>query len=320
MPLTGSTFAAIAVQIGSRCFHEPGSPPGISDGPGASARFRYPTGLTLDASGNLYVADQANSTIRKLVLNGTNWIVSTIAGTATKAGSADDTNTVARFNNPKGIAADSLGNLYVADTGNATIRRIHPSGTNWIVTTIAGLAHNAGTADGAGSAARFVSPESIAICNNADIYVTDSGSHTIRTLIPAGANWIADTTAGYAGITGTADGSGSAARFNTPYGVFVDSKTNVFLTDSLNHTVRGATPTVATVAISVHAARAQEAQTLALAWNAVTGQKYRLQYKTNFTQPNWIDLGEVTASNWPGPASVPIATDPQRFYRVIPAP
>ena len=105
--------------------------------------------MAVDGSGNVYVADTNNYTIRKITPAG---VVSTLAGLAGTSGSADGTGSAARFNYPHGVAVDSSGNVYVADSGNNTIRKITPAG---VVSTLAGLAGSSGSADGTGSAARF---------------------------------------------------------------------------------------------------------------------------------------------------------------------
>src|SRR5258706_4316931 len=97
---------------------------GNADGEGASARFNNPFGIAVDSATNLYVADGINSTIRKVTPVGTNWVVSTIAGEPKAVGSADGTNTAARFNSPAGVALDSAGNLYVADQSSSIIRKV----------------------------------------------------------------------------------------------------------------------------------------------------------------------------------------------------
>src|SRR5512143_3778637 len=97
---------------------------GSADGTNNKARFNYPNGIALDSNGNLYVSDSGNSTIRELTLSGTNWVVTTIAGAAGVRGSADGTNSAARFSFQDGITADASGNLYVADYVNSSLRKL----------------------------------------------------------------------------------------------------------------------------------------------------------------------------------------------------
>ena len=122
---------------------------GGSGGTGGSAQFFLPSGVAVDGSGNVYVADTGNSTIWKATSGG---VVTAFAGTAGATGTADGTGTAARFFLPSGVAADGSGNVYVADSGNHAIRKITSGG---VVTTLAGTAGTAGSADGAGGAARF---------------------------------------------------------------------------------------------------------------------------------------------------------------------
>src|SRR6266540_3313612 len=160
----------------------------------------------------------------------------TTLASAVSIGSADGTGSAARFWSASGVATDSSGNVYVADTLNNTIRKITPAGD---VTTLAGLAGSYGSADGTGSAARFRGPSGVAVDSARNVYVADTGSHTIRQVTPAG---VVTTLAGLAGITGSADGTGRAARFYYPYGVATDSSGNVYVADSSNSTIRKITP------------------------------------------------------------------------------
>ena len=216
-----STFAGVANNSGS------------NDGNGSAAQFSFPQGVTVDAVGNVYVADTQNSTIRKITAAGD---VSTLAGMARQIGSVDGTGTMARFNSPSGITADSAGNLYVADSTNHTIRKITPAG---VVSTFAGLAGSSGTSDGTGSSARFRQPTGVTGDHAGNLYVADSQNHTIRKITPAA---VVSTFAGSAGNSGSSDGNGSSARFNNPADVAVDQAGNLYVADSLNSAIRNITP------------------------------------------------------------------------------
>jgi secreted PhoX family phosphatase len=126
---------------------------GYADGNGTSASFSFPSGVAVDGSGNVYVADSGNNRIRKITPSG---IVTTLAGSGT-SGYADGNGTSASFNSPSGVAVDGSGNVYVADWGNNRIRKITPSG---IVTTLAGSG-SFGSTDGPGNSARFHYPSSL---------------------------------------------------------------------------------------------------------------------------------------------------------------
>ncbi len=161
------------------------APRGTEDGPAASARFNHPSGLARDAAGNVYVADSGNHTIRMISPAG---IVSTLAGATGLPGNLDGPGTAARFNNPRGLALDSAGNLYVADAGNFTIRKVTPAG---IVTTLAGQPGKSGTADGPAAAALFDRLDQIAADASGTVYVLDHGirkiaSGTVTTFFGSG--------------------------------------------------------------------------------------------------------------------------------------
>jgi hypothetical protein len=205
---------------------------GSADG-GVVARFSFPGGVATDGGGNVYVADSRNHTIRKITLAG---VVTTLAGTAGASGSTDATGAAARFNFPSGVATDSAGNVYVADSRNHTIRKITPAG---VVTTLAGTAGASGSTDATGAAARFNLPSGAATDSAGNVYVADTYNYTIRKITPAG---VVTTLAGTAGASGSTDATGAAARFNYPFGVATDSAGNVYVGDSSNHTIRKITP------------------------------------------------------------------------------
>ncbi|MFI5180843.1 MAG: hypothetical protein ACHQPI_05595 [Thermoanaerobaculia bacterium] len=206
--------------------------PGWFDGRGPSARFGYPSGVAVDGSGNLYVADYSYHTIRKVTPAGD---VSTLAGLASSSGSADLAGSSARFFSPSSVAVDGSGNVFVADSGNHTIRKVTPAGD---VSTLAGVAGFSGSADGTGSAARFNNPGGVAVDGSGNVYIADSGNHTIRKVTPAGD---VSTLAGLAGSCGSEDGTRSTARFNDPGGLAVDGSGNVYVADYSNHTIRKVT-------------------------------------------------------------------------------
>jgi hypothetical protein len=203
---------------------------GSADGTGGAAQFSGPQGLAYSA-GNLYVADTNNHTIRKVVVS--TGVVTTFAGLAGNAGSSDGSGSLARFNYPTGVAVDSLGNLFVADTDNHTIREIQSSG---LVSTLAGLAGVSGAADGTGNAVRFNSPSDVAVDASDNVYIADTDNDTIRMLVPS--TGAVTTLAGLAGVIGSTDGSGSAVRFFEPAGLAVDTNGNLYVADTDNNTIR----------------------------------------------------------------------------------
>jgi sugar lactone lactonase YvrE len=142
------------------------------------------------------------------------------------------------------VAVDSAGNVYVADQGNATIRKVTAAG---VVTTLAGTAGMRGSADGTGAAARFNLPGDVAVDGAGNVYVADTFNLTIRKITAGG---VVTTLAGSAGLPGSADGTGTAARFNLPTGVAVDSAGNVYVADNLNSAIRKVTPTGTTTTVA----------------------------------------------------------------------
>ena len=223
-----------------------GHPPnGSADGTADTVEFKQPEGVAVDGAGNVYVADSGNNTIRRITQG---QVSSTIAGIAGSSGANDGAGGDALFNFPAAVAADSAGNLYVADQNNRTIRKVAPAGAHWIVSTIAGAAGSPGTNDGAGGAARFFSPAGIAVDKAANLYVTDND--TVRRITLSGTNWVVTTIAGVAGSSGNLDAVGSDARFNGPIGIGVDNSSGavsgnsnaIYVADSGNNTIRQITP------------------------------------------------------------------------------
>ncbi|MGI9087625.1 MAG: NHL repeat-containing protein [Chthoniobacterales bacterium] len=206
---------------------------GSTNGQGSVARFNLLQGVAAEAGGTVYVADTLNNTIRKISPTG---LVTTFAGAPDTYGSADGTGATARFNYPIGLAVDGSSNVYVADSGNNTIRKITSAG---VVTTLAGSAGHPGFADGSGPIAQFCSPRGVAVDSSGVVYVADACNATIRRISPAGQ---VTTLAGLAGSQGSADGNANAARFSDARGIAVDGVGNLYVADTGNSTVRRLSP------------------------------------------------------------------------------
>jgi sugar lactone lactonase YvrE len=209
---------------------------GSTDGTGSSGLFANPSDVAIDTAGNLYVADTSNNTIRKITVTVPYFypvsVVTTLAGQAGVTGSSDGSGTAARFNHPAGVAVDTTGNVYVADTDNNEIREVTAAG---VVSTLAGRAGNAGSADGSGSAASFNGPSGIVADATGNLYVADTLNHTIRKVTSAG---VVTTIAGITSASGFADATGSAARFHGPQGLALDASGNLFVADTNNNAIR----------------------------------------------------------------------------------
>ncbi len=371
---------------------------GSADGPGDVARFNDPDAVALDGAGNLYVTEYYNHTVRKLEPAGSNWVVSTVAGTAGASGFLDGTNSDARFSYPNGVAVDSAGVLYVTDRGNGALRRIVSVGTNWVVSTIAtgflspggcavdsagniyvadssslkeislvgtnwvvtnlrlthgyafdrvavdaatnlyasatssdvickitpgspswvvsilaGKSGQSAAADGTNSNARFSSPEGVAVDSAGSVYVGDYGNATVRKITAAG---ITTTLGGLAAVLGNTDGEGAAARFVEPNGVAVDSHGNVYVVDSLEHTIRMGSPVVRMQCPA--STRSSEIQTegFGLSMSVASGLSYRIQTSTDLS--TWTDLTNFTAPGLTFSFLDEGATNlPRRFYRAV---
>jgi sugar lactone lactonase YvrE len=205
---------------------------GERDGTGSAARFDTPTGVASDGAGSLWVADSANHTLRRVVL--ATGEVTTLAGLPRNAGSADGRGTAARFHSPNGVASDGVGNLFVADSDNRTIRKVVVATGE--VSTVAGAAGVEGSSDGRGVSARFARPLALASDGAGNLFITDAASHTIRKMIMTTGE--VTTLAGSPGRWGSRDGFGAAAEFDLPYGIASDGAGHLFVADFGNYTIR----------------------------------------------------------------------------------
>lgn len=204
---------------------------GNANGSRNNASFYNPWGVAVDSSGNTYVADYRNHTIRRITPEG---VVSTYAGKAGSYGHTNGSLTDARFYYPAGLVFDSAGNLFVSEPNNAAIRKITPAG---VVSTFAGSSY--GHQDGTGTGAKFGQIVSIAVDSTDNLYVADDSFHVIRKISPAA---VVTTLAGSPSSSGTADGNGSSAQFKTPRGIAVDNAGNVFVADTANNAIRKIAP------------------------------------------------------------------------------
>lgn len=207
---------------------------GFANGTTAAALFSGPLGIAVDAQGNLYVADTGNQRIRKISPDG---FVTTVAGSG-GVSHLDGPAATAEFNNPRGVAVDLDGTVYVADTGNHCIRQVKAG----VVTTLAGTIMPSsggimGFADGPAAMARFSGPYGVTVDAQHNVYVADTENHRIRKI----SRGLVSTLAG-SGHSGFADGPGATAQFFWPDGVAVDGAGTVYVADYGTHRIRQVGP------------------------------------------------------------------------------
>lgn len=206
---------------------------GTTDGIGSAASFKYPSGVAVDGTGNIYVADTNNHMIRKITSEGA---VTTLAGSG-EIGNSNGTGTAASFGNPYGLAVDATGNIYVADSDNNLIRKITSAG---VVTTLAGSGSKE-SKDGTGTEASFNFPTGVAVDLAGNVYVAEYGGNLIRKITSAGVVTVFAGNASY-DIVFNIDGSGTAASFDGPSGLAIDSSGNLYVADSGANSIRKISP------------------------------------------------------------------------------
>lgn len=205
-------------------------------GAATSSEFADPTGVAVDSSGNVYIADQLNHRIRKVAAGGT---VTTVAGNGTSGYTGDSGSaTSAEISSPEGAAVDSSGNLYIADTTNSVVRKVSTSGT---ITTIAGSSTSGFGGDGAAATnAQLLTVSCVAVDSSGNLYISDTGNDRVRKVAPDGT---ITTIAGTGLATFGGDGGQAAsASLNSPQGLAVDAAGNLYIADSRNARIRKVTP------------------------------------------------------------------------------
>ncbi len=199
----------------------------VSDEAGVAIKFEAPVGVAVDSAQNIYVADQVRGAIYKI----TKGKLIFITGKPGVRGFVDGKVEDATFNYPTDLALDSAGNIYVADSGNDTVRKITPSG---IVSTVAGMSQTPGRMDSTFGSMRM--PRGLCIDQSQNVFIADFNNHLIRKLSQQ-----LVTLAG-TGEPGTKDGIGKMAEFNYPASVVTDTWGNVYVSDMGNHAIRILTP------------------------------------------------------------------------------
>ena len=338
---------------------------GAVNGSGSAARFCFPSDIAVAPNGTLYVADTGNHCIRKITTAG---VVSTLAG---DLGSADDidvtygstdlvsvgvdldgTGSAARFNSPSGITYAPGDFLYVSDTGNQLIRKVTLSGA---ATTVAGKAGEWGTADGAGTNARFSAPMGLCIGTDGNLYIADSTNHTIRSMTP---QFVVSTYAGNALEAACKPGPRLTARFSEPTDITPHPSGGFIICDSFGNamfrlTAEGnvtiltqhedaspnalANPNSAVcdaygnVYVSdtfhqevrliiekfdISIQKANGTNQLTITWDSIIGLSYQLQQLTNQTWGN-VPIAPIAATQARTSITFPMPQQKSGLYRIM---
>jgi uncharacterized protein (TIGR03437 family) len=215
-------------------------------GAAVQAQLNNPQGVAADAAGNLYVADTLNNVVRKVSPNGT---ISNFAGNGGVGSSGDGSAaTSAQLHGPQGLAVDAAGNLFIADTMNAKVRKV--SAANGVITTVAGSGTPGYGGDGgAAASAQLNLPIGVAVDSSGNVYIADFGNSRVRKVSASGASIGTVAGNGSAGYSGDG-GPAVKAQLNGPQGVAVDAAGNLYIADTENNAIREVTSAglIATVA------------------------------------------------------------------------
>ncbi|HSB13927.1 MAG TPA: hypothetical protein VLE22_05675 [Bryobacteraceae bacterium] len=282
-----------------------GDSPGYSGdgGPAANAQLNFPNDITVDAGGNLYIADQGNRRIRKVFTTG---IITTVAGNGSAGYSGDGGPAAsAQLSQPRGVAVDAGGNLYIADTDNFRIRKVSTAG---IITTVTGNGSAGYSGDGGpGVDAQLNYPNGVAVDAGGNLYIADEGNNRIRKVSATG---IITTVAGNGSRGYSGDGGpATSAQITFPSDVAVDAGGNLYITDYSNNVIRLLTPTSSTCTYTLSATSLQ---------STVLGGSSTLTITTESgcgwaisNLPDWITIsGSATGS---GSASITLVVAPNFF-------
>ena len=211
-------------------------------GSATSSLLNYPTGVAVDGSGNVYIADRAF--IRKVDSSG---IITTFAGGGSGLGDGGSA-TSAMLYGPRGVAVDGSGNVYIADLGNSRVRKVDSSGT---ITTFAGSTWGFGGDGSSATSAMLRSPDAVAVDGSGNVYIADTGNHRIRKVDASGfiSTFAGSGTTTVGGFSGDG-GAATSARLDSPDAVAVDGSGNVYIADYGNHRVRkvDSSGTISTIA------------------------------------------------------------------------